>query len=280
MANAASKGPSVRALTVLSVVALLCLWQLLSLVAGSNQANEHNVPNIVDIADSVKKFGYYWQGGLGVQSTETGGDLTWAGAGLGFAHNSLLTLMRMFAGLFLGTVVGVGLAVAISWSDLLRGMFALPAHLARMLPMLALLPLFALWFGSSDSGAIFFVAFATFVLIFALTLNAIDRTPPHFAQSARSLGASPLKTYLTVVVPSALPQLRSAFLLALGFGWSAVIAAEFLGQQHGLGQITNLAQYYGQTNILAMVALVVVAYAAISYAVARWLLNYLTRWAE
>lgn len=280
MATAASDGPSGRTLTIISAVGLLCIWQLISIVAGSNQADEHNVPNIIDIANSLKKFGYYWQGGLGVQSTETGGDLTWAGAALGFAHNSLLTLMRMFAGLLLGTIVGVGLAVAISWSDLLRRMFALPAHLARMLPMLALLPLFALWFGSSETGAILFVAFATFVLIFALTLNAIDRTPPHFAQSARSLGASPLKTYLTVVVPSALPQLRSAFLLALGFAWSAVIAAEFLGQQHGLGQITNLAQYYGQTNILAMVALVVVAYAAITYAGARWLLNYLTRWAE
>lgn len=274
------RGPSGRTLAVVSGIGLFALWQLLSLIAGSNSANEHNVPNIVDIADSLKKFGYYWKGGFGVQSTETGGDLTWTGALLGFVHNSLLTLMRMFAGLILGTAVGVGLAVAISWSDVLRRMFALPAHLARMLPMLALLPLFALWFGSSEEGAILFVAFATFVLIFALTLNAIDRAPPHYAQSARSLGASPLKTYLTVAVPSALPQLRSAFLLALGFAWSAVIAAEFLGQQHGLGQITNLAQYYGRTNILAMVAVVVVAFAAISYAAARWVLNYLTRWAE
>ena len=118
------------------------------------------------------------------------------------------------------------------------------------------------------------------MLIFALTLNAIDRAPPHFVQSARSLGATPLQTYLSVVVPSALPQLRSAFLLALGFAWSAVIAAEFLGQQHGLGQITDLAQFYGRTDILATVALIVVAYAALTYAGVRWLLNYLTRWAE
>ena len=40
------------------------------------------MPNIADIAGSLKKLGYYWQGGFGVQSTETGGDLTWAGAGL------------------------------------------------------------------------------------------------------------------------------------------------------------------------------------------------------
>ena len=54
MVNAAAKGPSGRTLTLISAIALLCLWQLLSLVAGSNQANEHNVPNLVDIADSLK----------------------------------------------------------------------------------------------------------------------------------------------------------------------------------------------------------------------------------
>ncbi len=280
MGTNGSRGVSGRALTAISIIGLFAGWQLLSVVAGTNQAHEHNVPNIVDIADSLKKLGYYWQGGLGVKSTETGGDLTWAGAALAFAYNSAVTLMRMFVGLVLGTLVGVGLAVAISWSPVLRRMFALPAHLARMLPMLALLPLFALWFGSSEKGAILFVAFATFVLIFAFTLNAIDRAPPHYAQSARSLGASPLRAYLTVVVPAALPQLRSAFLLAVGFAWSAVIAAEFLGQQHGLGQITDLAQFYGRTNILATVALIIVTYAAITYVAARRLLNYLTRWAE
>jgi sulfonate transport system permease protein len=278
MASSTDRGPSARTLTVISVIAIFCIWQVLSVVAGTNQGGQHNVPSIIDVADSLKKLGYYWKGGLGVESTETGGALTWAGAALSFVYNSALTLMRMFAGLALGTIVGVGAAVAISWSSVMRRMFALPAHIARMLPMLAMLPLFALWFGSSETGAILFVGFATFVLIFALTLNAIDGIPPHYAQSARSLGASPLRTYLSVVVPSALPQLRSAFLLALGFAWSAVIAAEFLGQQHGLGQITNLAQFYGQTDILALVAAIVVAFAALSYVVARWALKYLTRW--
>lgn len=267
-------------LTLVSIVTLLVLWWLVSLAAGDNKAGEPNVPSIVDIANSAKRLGYYWQGGLGVKSTETGGELTWAGAGLAFAYNSMVTLVRMFAGLALGTIVGVVVAVAISWSNLLRRMFVLPAHIARMLPMLALLPLFALWFGSSEKGAILFVGFATFVLIFAFTLSAIDAASPHYEHSARSLGASRLRAYLSVVVPSILPRLRPAFLLSLGFAWSAVIAAEFLGQQHGLGQITNLAQFYGRTNILALVAAIVVVYAAITYSLAQSILHHVTRWAE
>jgi sulfonate transport system permease protein len=265
---------------VISIIALLCAWQLVSLVAGTSEGRQHNVPTIVDLANSLKKFGYYWQGGLGVRATDTGGRLTWAGAGLALAYNSGLTLLRMFLGLTLGVVVGIGIAVAISWSSHLRRIFSIVAHMARMMPMLALLPLFALWFGSSLEGAVFFVGFSAFAVIFALTLSAIDQVPAYYAQSARSLGASPLRTYLSVVVPSILPQLRPALLLALGFGWSAVIGAELLGEQHGLGQISELAQFYGLTNILGLVAAIIVVYAAISYALAKRALTYITRWAE
>lgn len=267
-------------LTVVSLVALFCIWQLVSLVAGSSEGGQHNVPSIVDLANSLKNLGYYWQGGLGVRSTETGAPLTWSAAGLALVYNTGLTLLRMFAGLALGIVVGIVVAVAISWSSLLRRIFSLPAHIARMLPMLALLPLFALWFGSSFQGAVFFVGFSTFAVMFALTLTAIDEVPAHFANSARSLGASRLRTYLSVVVPSILPRLRPALLLSLGFAWSAVIGAELLGEQHGLGQISQLAQFYGRTNILGVVAAIVVICAGVSYAIAKRGLSYLTRWAE
>jgi len=51
-------------------------------------------------------------------------------------------------------------------SATMRRLFLLPAHLARMLPLLALLPLFNFWFGASDRGAIVFVAFGAFTIVF------------------------------------------------------------------------------------------------------------------
>lgn len=264
--------------SAISAVAFLVLWEVASLSAGRNQAGTHTVPSLLDIGCSFALLANYWPGWLGVPATSTGGDPTWIGAILGFGFNSILTTLRTFGGLVLGVVASVTLAVAVSWSDLLRKTFSFCAHLARMLPLLALVPLFDLWFGNSESGAVLFVGFVTFCVTFATTLGAIGTVPSYYEQYARSLGAGRLRAYLTVILPAALPRINNGIVLGLGFSWGAVIAAEFLGLQYGLGRVALLAEQFNQFSLLALVAFILVAYAAISNVLVAKLLNRLTRW--
>jgi sulfonate transport system permease protein len=162
----------------------------------------------------------------------------------------------------------------------MRRIFIVPAHAARMLPLLALAPLFNLWFGSSDRGSIIFVAFATFAIVFVIALSAIQNVPAYYLHYAQSLGASRKRGYFTVVLPAALPHIRGGILLALGFGWSMVIASEFLGQTAGLGNIVNQAQLNGRTNTLSVVGLVVMIYGALSFLLATRVFDYVIRWHE
>jgi ABC-type nitrate/sulfonate/bicarbonate transport system permease component len=83
-----------------------------------------------------------------------------------------------------------------------------------------------------------------------------------------------------VVVPAALPSLRGGIMLALGFGWSMVIASEFLGQEVGLGNVINQAQYFGQTGIIALLGLYVLLCGSASYRFAGWSFGKLIKWAE
>lgn len=268
-------------LTVVSVVGLFVLWQLVSLVAGrTGVSNERYVPNVVDIVGSFDTLAYYWRGGLGVEATTDGGDVTFVGAVLGLISNSLATIARLAIGLVLGFLVAGITAMAVCWSGVLRKIFLLPANAARMLPLLAMSPLFGIWFGKSEVGGILFIAFATFAIIFVVALTAIDGVPPYYDQYARSLGAGRLRAYVTGVLPAALPGVRGGVLLALGFGWSMVIAAEFIGQDVGLGNIVNRAQEFGRTDTLAVVGLFVVLYAWASYKLTAKGFDYLTRWAE
>jgi sulfonate transport system permease protein len=263
---------------LLSAGAFLLLWQAASLLAGSNSAGAHTVPSLTDILGSFTLLANYWPGWLGVPSTSVGGEPTWTGAILGFVFNSILTTLRTFGGLMLGVLASVGLAVAVSWSDVLRKTMSFSAHLARMLPLLALVPLFDLWFGNSEGSAVLFVGFVTFCVTFATTLGAIGTVPAYYEQYARSLGASRIRVYLTVILPAALPRINNGIVLGLGFSWGAVIAAEFLGLQYGLGRIVLLAEQFNQFSLLALVAFIVVAYAVISNVLIAKLLNCLTGW--
>jgi sulfonate transport system permease protein len=270
-----------RRLIVASVLGVVAVWQAVSLLAGrSPLTHQRLVPNAVDLVRSFDDLATYWPGGLGVGAIGEGGKPNVGVAVLALGYNSLATGLRLAAGLALGSSVAVVLAALIGWSRTIRRMFLLPSHIARLLPLLALAPVFNLWFGNSDRGAVFFIAFATFAMLFVATLTALANVSSSYAEYARALGAGRTRAYLTVVLPAGLPALRGGVLLALGFGWSVAIAAEFLGQSVGLGHIVDQAQEFGQTNTLALVGVFVMIYGALSYLVVARLFDYLIRWNE
>ncbi len=238
------------------------------------------VPGIEDVFGSFISYAGFWQGGLGAESTRTGAESTYWGATLGLAHNTLITLVRTAIGYSIGVVAGVGLGFLIAWSRIARDVLTFPAHFARMMPLLAMIPLFALWFGNSELGVLTFIVFAVGILLFAITINAIGNVPSRYAQYAQSLGADPLRTYAKVVFPASIPQLRGGLLLAVAFAWSAALAAEFLGQQVGLGHVLQNALYYASTDVVALTGLVVIVFAAITYLAANKGLSWVTRWSE
>jgi sulfonate transport system permease protein len=270
-----------RWISIGAIVGAFALWQLASLIFGrTSVTHEHKIPNVVDIWNSFDNLAFYWKGGLGVKATNVGGHVTFAGAVLALVSNSLATFARLAVGLLLGILMAGLLAVIICWARPLRRVLLLPAQAARMLPLLAMSPLFAIWFGNKQSGAVLFIAFACFAITFIVALSAIDAVPGYYAQYARSLGASRLRAYFTAVLPAAVPALRAGVMLALGFGWSMVIAAEFIGQNTGLGNIVNQAQQFGRTNTLAVLGVFIVIYAWGSYKLAARAFDRLVVWAE
>jgi ABC-type nitrate/sulfonate/bicarbonate transport system permease component len=270
-----------RPIAFASLVAIFLLWELAAHLIGTNEATGASiVPSIEDTIGAFKSYAYNWKGGLGAGNTQMGAPLTYWGAILGLGYNTLFTLMRVFGGLVPGIITGIGLAFLISWSRVLREMISFPANFLRMMPILAMVPLFSLWFGGRAIGVVIFVSFATFVLLFVITINAIGNVPTYYSQYARSLGASQLRTYIAVIFPAAFPQLRGGILLAIGFSWSCTIAGEFMGQQTGLGRITMFALEYARIDTIALTAIITVAISATTFLIASKILMWLTRWAE
>lgn len=266
---------------VMSVAGLIAIWQVVSLLAGRSPLTDQRlVPGPADLVRSFDKLAYYWPGGLGVHAIRDGGQATFVAGVLALVYNSLATALRLLVGLALGALASLTLATLIGWSRTVRRMFLLPSHVVRMLPLLALAPVFNLWFGSTERGAVLFIALGTFAILFVTGLTAIANVPGDYLAYARALGASRARAYLTVVLPAALPALRGGVLLSLGFGWSTAIAAEFLGQSVGLGNVIDQAQEFGQTNTIALVGVFVMLYGALSYRLVARVFDYLTRWAE
>jgi sulfonate transport system permease protein len=271
---------SLRMTSLAVLVGLAVLWEVASLLVRAE-----SVPGVPMVAgweklatQTLVSLADYWAGGLGVTAVAQGGARTYAGAVLAIISNSWDTTQRLFAGLLLGILVGFLAGLAVSWSTWSRRLVALPGQVLRTFPLLALLPLFQLWFGLTFHGMMLFIAYAVAVIFFTGTVNAVRNVPAIYVEYARTLGASQLRVYRTVILPAMFPELRSTVLLSLGMAWTAVVGAEFLGAQTGLGQIIAFSKLFGYVDRMFLVALILLAYAAATYAIFDRASRRLTEW--
>lgn len=273
--SATGKG---RLVSVAVFVALAALWQVLSLIyTAEAQPGEPMVAGWqVLFTRTFLSLADYWSGGFGVPSVADGAPRTYLAATLSVVSHLMATLARLGVGLALGGGVGFVLGLAVSWSRWSRGLVEGPVQFLRALPLLAMVPLFQLWFGATFLGQALFAAYGVGVIVFAGTVNAVRNVPSLYIDNARMFGASKARVYATVILPAILPAMRSVALLCLGAGWGAVLGAEYLGAQSGLGFIIVYAQQFAYLDRMFLVSLVFVLCTAASYAVvqrlfARWL---------
>lgn len=270
-----------RQISILVFVAMIVLWEILSFIFPAELVP--GVPLIpgweVLFTSTLLSMSDYWTGGFGVEAVVDGGSRSYAGAVLSILEHSWATIVRLFTGMLVGAVSGTLLGLIISWSDWTRRLIDLPVQVMRTLPLLAMVPLFQLWFGTYFMGKVIFIAYGVGVLFIAGTMNAVRNVPPIYIDNARTLGATKLEIYRSIILPAIFPELRATIMLSLGIAWATVIGAEYLGAQSGLGYILLYAQTYGFVDRMFFVALLFVLYASVTYALFNRISLHMLRWA-
>lgn len=270
-----------RWISVLVLLGMAGAWQLLSMVYRAEAVpGEPMVPGWqIVITRTLLSMSDYWQGGFGVKGVAGGGAPSYAAALLALLSNSWDTVVRLYVGFVIGAAVGSLFGLAVSWSNWTRRLVEPPAQFLRTLPLLAMVPLFQLWFGTYFSGKVAFVAYGVGVIFFAGVVNAVKNVSQIYIDNARALGATRLQLYRTVILPAIFPELRATILLSLGTGWAAVLGAEYLGAQSGLGYVIVYSEQFAYLDRMFLVALLFVLYASITYVAFNALSLRMLRWA-
>lgn len=110
------------------------------------------------------------------------------------------------------------------------------------------LPLAIIWFGFTEMTVVVIV---TYTLIVPLTFNTmvgVRAIPQNYVLALQSLGAGWLRIVRDVYLPGALPSIVTGLRLGMGYGWRALIAAEMLVRQGGLGDLIFGARTFGQID--------------------------------
>ena len=269
-----------RWISVLTIVLALAVWEVAGWLAPTSPLRSSPIvpPWEFVFGTSLLNMADYWTFDFLAPVPSVGGERTFLGAFLAIIYHSSMTIYRVTLGLILGSLSGVFLGLAFSWSGFLRRLASTPLHILRLFPLLAMVPLFQFWFGANNVAAVTFVTYGVGVVFFASTINGVSNVPKRYIEYAATLGASRLRIYLTVILPAILPELLSSVMLTLGLAWSAVIGAEYIGLESGMGRIIIYAQFFTDTGRMTLATLIIIIYAGISFMIFRRIAARILSW--
>ncbi|MFD7548960.1 ABC transporter permease [Streptomyces sp. NPDC059578] len=188
------------------------------------------------------------------------------------------SLTRSGTGLLLGLVAGVVLGVITGFSRPGDELLDSSLQAMRTIPFLALVPLFMVWFGITETAKILLIAFATTFPMYVSTAGGVRGVDRKLLEAMRSFGMGRLALVREVVLPGALPSLLSGLRLSMTLSVIALVAAEEINATAGIGYLMAQAQAYARTDVLAVCILVYAVLGLTADGIVRLLERFLMPW--
>jgi NitT/TauT family transport system permease protein len=152
-----------------------------------------------------------------------------------------ISLVEYLGGMAFAIVIGFPIGIAGGWSERMGAIINPWLTALYVTPVVALVPVFILWFGIGVAMKIFVVFL---VAVFPIAINAVAgvRAAEHrFVRVARSFGASRTHLFRTVILPGTIPFFFTGVRQASGRALVGVVVAELIAANQGIGFMISLA---------------------------------------
>lgn len=156
--------------------------------------------------------------------------------------NLMVSLTRVVEGLALGVSLGIAVGCLTGTLRLGEDLVDPVIQMLRTVPFVALTSLFIVWFGIEETPKVFLVALASFFPVYLNTHNGIRNVDARLVEAAHGFGVGRLGLIREVVLPGALPQTLLGLRIAMGVSWLALVVAEQINAQSGVGYLLTMAQ--------------------------------------
>ena len=185
---------------------------------------------------------------------------------------------RVFAAFALAVVTAVPVGIAMGMSRVARGIFDPPIEFYRPLPPLSYLPLIIIWFGIDELPKVLLIFLSCFAPLAMAARSGMRSASQEQMNAAYSMGASYTQVIRHVVLPAAMPEILVGMRVAIGFGWSTLVAAEMVAANVGLGQMVLNASNFLRTDIVVMGIIVIGVVAYMFDLLMRWVEHKIVPW--
>jgi NitT/TauT family transport system permease protein len=152
-------------------------------------------------------------------------------------HHTWMTVYATLTGFAYATGIGVGLGVLIArarWLELTLNPFIVAT---QVIPKVALVPLFVLWFGFGVTSKVIVAAVLAFFPILTNTALGVKSIDEGHRDVMTSLNATRWQVFRRLELPSALPYIITGLEIGIVLAIIGAIVGEYLGGNAGLGHL-------------------------------------------
>ncbi len=159
-----------------------------------------------------------------------------------------VSFLRVISGWTLGSLIAIPLGIVMGRFKAVRTLTEPFLNFIRFIPPLAFITLFMLWFGIGEKSKIALILYSTLFIVMLNTMSGAQLVEEDKVRSARSMGASEWQILLHVVIPATVPHMFTGIRLAMGTSFMAIIGAEMVSANSGVGFMIWNSRLYFKTD--------------------------------
>jgi ABC-type nitrate/sulfonate/bicarbonate transport system permease component len=194
--------------------------------------------------------------------------------------NAAASLYRGGVGLLLAVVFGGTLGILMAWWRPVDALLSPLVEIFYPLPKSALIPITALWLGFGDASKILLIFLGCMLPVTLGAFNGARGTDQALVWSARSMGASRLRTLWDVVLPSALPELLNGTRTALALAFVLLVSSELIVARSGLGYLIGFLGAGGTYDAMFAVVLTVAFLGFVADRIYQRIVDHVLQWRQ
>jgi taurine transport system permease protein len=180
--------------------------------------------------------------------------------------------------------MAISLAIAIPAGFLIGGIPVLDKALSTYIwalyttPRLVLMPVVLLWVGINDAARIAIIVLSAVPATLVVVMEGVKTVDNSLLTAARSFGASKVRLFRSVVVPSTIPFVATGVRMGVSRGLLGLFIGELFTATNGIGYIITLAaKNFNSSRTYAML-LVFVLFCVVMVSATQWLERKVLEW--
>jgi len=175
----------------------------------------------------------------------------------GFWSDVQVTLTETLVGFLIALALGLGLGTLLGRVVWLEQALRPVIVASQVVPKVALIPLFIVWFGFGITSKIIIVALLSFFPILLNVILGVRSVDAGQRDVMRSLNATRWQTFRRLELPSTLPYILAGMEVGIVFAVVGAVVGEYLGGDHGLGYrvVTSLNNLEAETLFAVILVL-------------------------